>query len=270
MKTGHKVSIGSCDNGTVNGGYAYQMIQLAMSRSDRLGPFVRIKGSGLLSRQRNRMVRQFLDETKSDWLLMIDSDELLTVSNFDRLCTVAHDKLRPVVSGLVFAAFGGPFDPHPMPVPTIYQDGPEGFIPLNLYPKDTVFQIDAVGTGCLMVHRSVLEAIRAAADENQGPDWAWFWDGPIKGNWIGEDMLFSRRIRSLGFPIFVDTGVILPHQKNIWLTEQHHDEWLFVQDQVRATRESLSAEAADAPAAPEAAVMPPPKRRSSRDPARHR
>ncbi len=69
----------------------------ASARSNKLGPFVRIKGSGLLSKQRNRVVKHFLDSTDSDWLLMIDSDEQLDVLTFDKLCETAHDKERPVV-----------------------------------------------------------------------------------------------------------------------------------------------------------------------------
>jgi hypothetical protein len=225
MKTGHTVSIGSCDPGMVNGGFAYHLIQLASARSSRLGPFIRIKGSGLLSKQRNRVVKQFLEMTNSDWLLMLDSDEQLDVRTFDMLCETAHDKERPVVAGLVFAGFGVPGKPYPKPVPAIFQDSPNGFLPLYKYDKNSVFEIDAAGTGCLMVHRSVLEAIRDNADPNQGKDWCWFWDGPIKGEWIGEDLLFCRRIKSLGFPIYVNTGAILPHSKSYWLKEEHHDSW---------------------------------------------
>lgn len=223
MKTAHKVSIGSCDPGNVNGGFAFSLIQLAQSRSSRLGPFIRIKGSGLLSKQRNRLVKQFL-KTKSDWLLMMDSDEQLPVSSFDKLIEAAHEKDRPVIAGLVFASFDTGF-PYPKPVPTIFQDAPEGFLPLNNYDKDSLFQIDAAGTGCLLIHRSVLEAIRDDADQHQGTDWCWFWDGPINGEWIGEDLQFSRRIRSLGFPIYAHTGAILPHSKSYWLDERQHDIW---------------------------------------------
>jgi hypothetical protein len=225
MKSAHKVSIGSCDPGTVNGAFAYRLIQLAQARSARLGPFVRVKGSGLLSKQRNRVVKQFLDGTKSDWLLLIDSDEQLTLEAFDKLLETAHDKERPVVAGLVFAGFGIEGAPYPKPVPAIFQDAPEGFLPLYKYDKDSVFEIDAAGTGCLLIHRSVLEKMRETADKNQGPDWCWFWDGPVDGNWIGEDLLFCRRIRALGFPIYVNTGAILPHQKSYWLDERHHQLW---------------------------------------------
>lgn len=225
MKSAHKVSIGSCDPGIVNGAFAYRLIQLAQARSARLGPFVRVKGSGLLSKQRNRVVKQFLDGTKSDWLLLIDSDEQLSVEAFDKLLETAHDKERPVVAGLVFAGFGIEGAPYPKPVPAIFQDAPEGFLPLYKYDKNSVFEIDAAGTGCLLIHRSVLEKMRETADKNQGPDWCWFWDGPVDGNWIGEDLLFCRRIKALGFPIYVNTGAILPHQKSYWLDERHHQLW---------------------------------------------
>jgi hypothetical protein len=225
MKSAHKVSIGSCDPGTVNGAFAYRLIQLAQARSARLGPFVRVKGSGLLSKQRNRVVKQFLDGTKSDWLLLIDSDEQLSLEAFDKLLETAHDKERPVVAGLVFAGFGIQGAPYPKPVPAIFQDAPEGFLPLYKYDKDSVFEIDAAGTGCLLIHRSVLEKMRETADANQGTDWCWFWDGPVDGNWIGEDLLFCRRIKALGFPIYVNTGAILPHQKSYWLDERHHQLW---------------------------------------------
>jgi len=225
MKTAHKVSIGSCDPGQVNGEFAFSLIQIALSRSSRLGTFVRVKGSGLLSKQRNRVVKKFL-ETKSDWLLMIDSDEVLTTEAFDKLIEVAHEKDRPIVAGLVFASFDTG-EPYPMPLPTIFLDAPEGFLPLHKYDKDSVFQVDAAGTGCLLVHRSVLEAMRENADEHQGTDWCWFWDGPINGDWIGEDLQFCRRVRSLGFPIYVHTGAILPHSKSYLLSDRQHDLWNF-------------------------------------------
>lgn len=225
MKSGHKVSIGACDPGTVNAAWAYNMIQLVQVRDDRLGPFVRIKGSGLLSKLRNRVVAGFLDNTKSDWLLMIDTDEQLSVQTFDKLIQAAHDKERPVVSGLVFAAFDAHKNLYPKPVPAIFAESEAGFLPLYKYDKDSVFEIEACGTGCLLIHRSVLEKMREAADPNQGDNWCWFWDGPINGEWISEDLLFSRRIRQLGFPIHVHTGAILPHQKSYWLSEEHHVDW---------------------------------------------
>jgi len=225
MKSGHKVSIGVCDPGTVNGDFAFSLIQLAQSRAARLGPFVRVKGNGLLSKLRNRVVKSFLDNTSSDWLLLVDSDERLTTATFDLLIDTAHDAERPVVAGLVFAAFKTNGDLYPKPVPAIFQDTPEGFLPLFKYDRNAVFEIDACGTGCVLIHRSVLEKMREMADPHQGTDWCWFWDGPLNGEWISEDLLFSRRVRQLGFPIYVNTAAVLPHQKSYWLEESHHIAW---------------------------------------------
>lgn len=225
MKTSHKVSIGSCDPGMVNGAFAYRLIQLVQARSERLGSFVRVKGSGLLSKQRNRVVKQFLENTTSDWLLFLDSDEQLSIEAFDALIATAHDKERPVVAGLVFAGFGVVGAPYPKPVPAIFQDAPEGFLPLYNYDRNSVFEIDAAGTGCLLVHRSVLQKMRDNADPNQGTDWCWFWDGPFNGEWVGEDLLFCRKIKALGFPIYVNTSAVLPHQKSYWIDERHHFLW---------------------------------------------
>jgi GT2 family glycosyltransferase len=171
------------------------------------------------------VVKAFLDNTTSDWLLLIDTDEQLTVQVFDLLINTAHDRERPVVSGLVFAAFNADQNLYPQPVPAIFQDAPEGFLPLNKYDRNAIFEIDACGTGCLLIHRSVLEKMREMADPHQGTDWCWFWDGPLNGIWISEDLLFSRRVRQLGFPIYVNTAAILPHQKTYWLDEKHHIDW---------------------------------------------
>jgi GT2 family glycosyltransferase len=154
----------------------------------------------------------------------MDSDEQLSLEAFDKLIEAAHDKERPIVAGLVFASFEIG-QPYPQPVPTIFQDAPEGFLPLNNYDKDSLFQVDAAGTGCLLIHRSVLETMRENADPHQGDSWCWFWDGPIDGIWIGEDLQFCRRVRSLGFPIYVHTGAILPHSKSYWLDDRQHDIW---------------------------------------------
>ena len=221
MKTAHKVTIGWCDPGVVEGEFAVRLSMLAMARADRLGPMLRVEGSALVSRQRNELVRAFLDDTDSDWLLMVDADEVLHTATFDKLVAAAHHTDRPVVAGLYFAALerGGLI---PMPQPTIYYAYDEGYAAVVDYPADELIEVDAAGTGCLLIHRSVFEALRAKASEHEGPNWCWFNDGPIRGHWVGEDMIFCRRVKDAGFPIFCHTGATLPHRKRFWLTDQHH------------------------------------------------
>lgn len=224
MKSGHKVTIGWPDSGQVHGEFAISIAMLQAYYPERLGPYIRVEGSGLISRQRNEIVYTFLTQTTSDWLLMVDSDEKLDAKVFDKLIAAAHHIERPVVAGLVFAAFNS-VDIYPEPVPSIYKAVEIGYVPINDYPKDQVIPVDAAGTGCLLVHRSVLEKIQQKANPDEGDKWCWFFDAPHAGSWVGEDLIFCRRVIAAGFPIHAHTGAILPHRKGFWLTDEHHARW---------------------------------------------
>jgi hypothetical protein len=168
------------------------------------------------------VVKTFLETTDADWLLMIDSDERLSLDAWHKLIDAAHDKDRPIVSGLVFAAF---FDGDDglRPVPTIYRMDPEkGLEAIDAYPINELIEVDATGTGCLLIHRSVLLDMQKQATPNQGKDWAWFVEGAIDGTYFGEDLLFSKRLKSMGYKIHAHTGAILPHHKQFWLDDRHH------------------------------------------------
>lgn len=224
MKSADRVTIGWIDPGLVDGGFATSLIELVRARPRRIDGIVRVEG-GLLSRQRNEVVKTFLDLTDVEWLLFIDSDESITVEAFDKLVATAHAVQRPVVAGLYFGTQPGGALGLPRPVPHLYRRADDGVsvLPIADYPTDQVIEIDAAGTGCLLIHRSVLEEIRALADPMEGPDWCWFRDLPVGGRWLGEDLYFCRRVRSIGVPIVAHTGAILAHRRRFWLDERPHE-----------------------------------------------
>ena len=217
-----KVCIGMVNNGTINSMLAQDLIHIAINPSQRFHNLVQVGNIGLTTRSRNLVVKTFLETTNAAWLLMIDSDERLSIENFNKLVDAAHDKDRPIVSGLVFAAF---FDNDDAlrPVPTIYRMDPEkGLEAIDDYPIDELIEVDAVGTGCILIHRDVLLEMQKQTTPNQGKDWAWFVEGAINGTYFGEDLLFSKRLKSMGYKIHAHTGAILPHHKQFWLDERHH------------------------------------------------
>ena len=201
---------------------AQDLIHIAIDPSQRFHNLIQVGNIGLTTRSRNVVVKTFLETTQAAWLLMIDSDERFSLETFKKLVNSADEKDRPIVSGLVFAAF---FDGEDAlrPVPTIYRMNSEkGLQPIDDYPEDKLIEVDAVGTGCILIHRRVLLEMQKQATENQGKDWAWFVEGAINGTYFGEDLLFSKRLKSMGFPIYAHTGAILPHHKQFWLDERHH------------------------------------------------
>ena len=222
MKASHRVCIGMVNNGTIDALLAMDLIHVAREKGGHFDHLVQVGNVGLTTRSRNVVVKTFLETTDADWLLMIDSDERLSLETWHKLIDSAHDKDRPIVSGLVFAAF---FDGDDglRPVPTIYKmDSEKGLQPIDAYPIDELIEVDAVGTGCLLIHRSVLLDMQKQATPNQGKDWAWFVEGAIDGTYFGEDLLFSKRLKSMGYKIFAHTGAILPHHKQFWLDDRHH------------------------------------------------
>jgi hypothetical protein len=222
MRSKDKICIGMVNNGTIDSMLAQDLIHIAIDPEHRFHNLVQIGNIGLTTRSRNVMVKTFLETTQAAWLLMIDSDERLSLETFNKLVDAAHDKDCPIVSGLVFAAF---FDGEDAlrPIPTIYRmDAEKGLEAIDGYPIDTLIEVDAVGTGCLLIHRNVLLDMQKQATPNQGKNWAWFVEGAIDGTYFGEDLLFSKRLKSMGYKIHAHTGAILPHHKQFWLDERHH------------------------------------------------
>jgi hypothetical protein len=227
MHRKHQIVIGWIDPGVVDGMFALSMMEIFAKRSHLISNILRIEAGGLLSRARNEIAANFMD-SDADWLFMIDSDEAITVADFDKLVETAHDKLRPFVAGVYYGAANGP-DIYPEPVPLIFRDA-EGnkYFPITEYPENAVIPITAAGTGCILVHRSVLAAIQERATEHQGPRWCWFLDLPVGQQWFGEDMYFCRQVHDLGFPMVAHTGVQLLHRKRYWLGRKHFERFQFL------------------------------------------
>lgn len=224
MNEKDKVTIGICSPGVVSTNFMTSILDIARSQK-QLGQFISLQGSGVISRLRNQVAATFLDATKDDWLLMIDTDEMLSKDNFAKLLQSADAKLRPIVSGVVFGAWETG-EIYPEPVPCIFKTNDTGgLFPVHDYEKDRLIEIDAAGTGCLLVHRKVLERFRQDANEHQGKMWGFFQDMPLNGEWIGEDILFSLRAKSFGYRLFAHTGVLLPHERKYWLKDVHHEDF---------------------------------------------
>ncbi len=222
MRVRDKVSVGWLDPGHVDGMFALSVASVYAERRTRVDSLLRIESGGLLSRGRNELTAAFMEQTDADWLLMVDSDEQLSLDTFDKLVDTVHDTERPIVAGLYFGAWPG--DYYPTAMPLIFKRVPDStrFTPILDYPPDTVIEVDSAGTGCLMIHRSVLEAFQADATPHQGKSWCWFQDMPVNGDWFSEDHFFCSRAQALGFKIHAHTGATLPHRKRFWLTERHH------------------------------------------------
>lgn len=177
--------------------------------------------SANVSDARNKVTARFLDtrtpagETVGDWLLWVDSDMQWEPEALDLLLESAHPTERPIVGGLCFGMA------HEELVPTIYQwartdDGELVTYRVGNYERDALVRCAATGAAFLLIHRSVLEAMREAAFN---PAFPFFQEVQMGARPVGEDIAFCVRAGQLGFPVYVDTRAKIGHHKSALLTE---------------------------------------------------
>jgi hypothetical protein len=193
---------------------------------DILGP-QRVKGricaSGpYIVDNRNTIAKSFLEQNAGDWLWSLDIDVQFGTDVLDRMMEVADAETAPIVGALYFAGATG--DPEYRWWPVWRQT--QGEVEYGVMPQirigDTYENLASVGMGCTLIHRSVLEAMRdAAADEDKPIAWYGHDYYTINGlhMHLGEDLTFCKRARNLGFSI---TGLAYPlgHVKTITVTAQ--------------------------------------------------
>lgn len=172
-----------------------------------------------LAGARNAVARQFM-ATSASWLLSVDSDAGFAPDVLDRLLEVRRGVQRTVMGALAFAvrlevsdgAHG--WRPQIAPVLFRYRDtGTGSYDCVSDYPVDQLVEVDATGMHCLLIHRSVLEAVG---------------DNPYSrmaiadGRMLSEDLSFCRRVRDKGIRIHVHTGIKTTHVKNMWISEDDY------------------------------------------------
>lgn len=185
------------------------------------GGVIRKYSSANIAQARNECVRDFLDLTAAEWLWLVDSDMVWTDDALERLLEWADPEKSPVVGALCFTTTndGGP---EVRLAPTLYgwMENPAGgldFYRYKEYPPDAMFQVGATGAAFLLVHRSVLQAMRDAADEgrpNFSKVFPWFQETELSGKVCGEDVTFCARVGMLGYPVWVHTGIDVGHHKD--------------------------------------------------------
>ncbi len=184
-------------------------------------------GSGGIVDGRNKLAEITVTESAAEWLFMVDSDMGFAPDTVERLIASAHPTDRPVVGALCFAhKTDGRAEHHGIryrACPTVYDyaelDDRAGFVPRFDYERDALVRCSGTGGACILIHRSVLEAIHASF----GPVWFDLITHPT-GARFSEDLSFCVRLAALDVPLHVHTGVKTTHDKGgVFLDEDFYD-----------------------------------------------
>lgn len=157
---------------------------------------------------RNSLCEQAL-KIGADAILWLDSDMLIPPDAMVRLMKHIEEG-KDIVSGLYF-------NRKPDYRPTLFksldvENGKCKFTDYNDYPKDSVFEIDGCGFGCVAMRVPILTKMVLE-----------------KGNWFapaynsGEDIAFCIRAKELGYKIWCDSSIKFGHCGHIIVNEDMWD-----------------------------------------------
>ena len=203
------LTIGWCDNGSVDSLFMDGLLSLALSfnnnKNVKLGNLQHMLGNQI-AKQRQQLFDEWV-ESGVDWLLWLDSDVVITPEIFDILWNTANKDTHPVVCGVYFVS-PNPNQPMMIPVPCIFMNAENGGNdPVHPLQANVVIPIDVAGMGLVLMHRSIAPKLKA-----EFPDEVYFNIG-LKENNEGEDVSFFRKLKKAGIPLYANTAALAPHIK---------------------------------------------------------
>jgi len=199
-------------SGSLHWSFAHQFGIMMANSSDPKCPFLFtthvLAGVRPVEYARNMLVETFLEQTRCDWLIMVDEDQVVPDNFWHLLLVQGVD----IVSGLTYCWVGNNYAAGRLRVNQYsVTPGNECF---NLFPPQDLekpYEVPIVGTGCLALRRYVLEKLP--------PNPFYFTreaSGKIRGS---EDINFSILARKNGFKIAVHPGVRFGHYKSVDLAQ---------------------------------------------------
>ena len=216
------VAIGWCDNGLVDGKFTEGLMTAVIAGGANKMPIatsIRVQGNQI-GRQRQVLWDYWADNLKTDWLLWVDSDIVLTVDVMQKLWATADKHHRPVVSGVYFISKeneGALMKPYPVLFNDVSKFEIQYVHPL---PDNEVIQCDSAGFGLVLMHKSVVNAMRSTH-----PGQSMFTETADSSNddeFIGEDIVFFRKMKQAGVPLHAHTGARVKHMKRFSLDYDYY------------------------------------------------
>ena len=154
---------------------------------------------------RNFIVKEFLDNPifgECQYLLMVDSD-MSTTPNILEMALYN----KPIIGALTFMVKEGQI------VPIAMRRQGRGYSVISPLPANALVEVDATGTGCLMIRRDAFSSLKR-------PFFEYVLDEDGLGQ-MGNDFYFCMKAKEAGLPIFVHTAYMTAHDQTVDITDMY-------------------------------------------------
>jgi GT2 family glycosyltransferase len=160
---------------------------------------------------RERLARSFLDDEDHDYMLCVDSDVIWSPADLGALVDAGENGCD-IVGGLGYNSW--PEGVKPMAWTT---EPPGNHVEQDVIEQardndEALIEVGSIATAMLLVRRSVVAALVEAHGRVFDLE-----DETGVGGFTGEDVLFCRRARALGFKVWLHADVRLRHEKTVTL-----------------------------------------------------
>ena len=211
-----------CDPGTVDGKFMNGILDTVFwAKENKINIVGKIRAMGnQIGRQRQWVFDYWADQVTSDWLLWIDSDIVLTPETFKLVWDTADKDTKPVVSGLYFISKENE-NTLMQPMPALFKEGRNKYELeiITQIPYNQVIEIDSAGFGFLLMHKSIISKIR-----KENSTYSLFAEEEEVGEkYIGEDIVFFRKLKKTGIKIYAHTGATVEHMKRFSLDANYYN-----------------------------------------------
>jgi len=168
-------------------------------------------------------VREQNKKKKFDYLLWIDADQVFTMRQVSQIVELAKEKKLDAVSGLYL----NKGDPFAMVCRIINPQGDMLWLREKEYKGKELLEIDAAGFGFFLLD---MRAVEKYLEKFARHEWFnWFWHGPAKTWFSGEDIGFCRQFKGMGFKIHFAPQIIVGHYGKVvpadFKTIEARDRW---------------------------------------------
>lgn len=183
----------------------------------------------LIDRARNGLVDTFLNQSKAEYLLFIDADiqfrpdDIFAMMSYEKDLICAPYPKKSINWPVIIEAIKAGIE-DPASIEKLV--GEYVFTTLSERPKmEQIVEVAEAGTGLMLIHRSVLEKMKAAFPENfyisdhsrdlnsgkEKPMHAFFRTGVFDNRYLSEDYYFCQKWREIGGNVWLFPWAMTSH-----------------------------------------------------------
>ena len=214
------LAVAWCDAGMVDGKFMEGVVDTLINSGVEFCGSLRAHGNQI-AQQREMLINRWYDNNKSDWLLWLDSDIMITPEKFLKLWNRRDAKDIPLLTGVYFTS-NEPEQPLMKPLATVYEFAKAefgiGIRRLDPLPKNAFIKVSAAGMGFVLMHRSVITRIKEVL-----PGVPFFTEVGANKQFTGEDIYFFAVVNKAEIPLWCDTGATVGHMKRFNMDENYYD-----------------------------------------------